>query len=95
MIEDAAPGAGAVSAAVLLSALPGRSSPASASPPATSGRSKNASNGWKPKVFFRVAAAFCFSLNARLMVASKSIRSSPLGCGAAPNGLALSDHLMM
>ena len=39
------------SAVVLLPALPARSSPASASPPAMSGRSKNTSSGWNPKVF--------------------------------------------
>jgi hypothetical protein len=69
---------------VLLPALPGRSNPASASPPATSGRSKKASKGWNPKVFFQVAAAFCFSLWAMLIVASKSIRSSVPGFAAAP-----------
>ena len=37
------------SAAVLDPALPLRSSPAKASPPAISGRSRNASNGWWPK----------------------------------------------
>jgi hypothetical protein len=47
--------------AVLLPALPARSRPASASPPATSGRSKKASSGWNPDVFFQVAAAFCSS----------------------------------
>jgi hypothetical protein len=47
------------SVAVLLPALPARSRPASASPPATSGRSKKASSG--PNVFFQVAAAFCSS----------------------------------
>ena len=34
------------SAAVFDPALPGRSNPANASPPAMSGRSKNANNGW-------------------------------------------------
>jgi hypothetical protein len=42
------------------------------------------SKGWKPNVFFHVAAAFCFSLNAMLIVASKSICSSVPGCGADP-----------
>ena len=48
------------SAAVLEPGVPGRSRPASASPPATSGRSRKASNGWNPNVFFQVAAAFSF-----------------------------------
>jgi hypothetical protein len=30
------------------------------SPSQTSGRSKNASNGWNPNVFFHVAAAYFF-----------------------------------
>jgi hypothetical protein len=37
----------------------------------------------KPNIF-QVAAAFSFSLNMRLIVASKSIRSSSTGSGAAP-----------
>ena len=72
------------SAAVLEPALPARSSPASASPPATSGRSRKHSNGWNPKVRFQVAAAFSFSLCARVMVASKSSRSSWARSGPAP-----------
>ena len=50
------------SAAVFDPAFPARSRPASASPPATSGRSRKHSNGWNPNVFFHVAAAFSFSL---------------------------------
>lgn len=44
------------SAAVLLPALSARSNPAIASPPALSGRSKNANNGWCRNDFFHVAA---------------------------------------
>jgi hypothetical protein len=72
------------SAAVLEPALPLRNSPANASPPATSGRSKKHSSGWNPKVFFQVAAAFSFSLCAIVMVASKSSRSSSVRSGPAP-----------
>ena len=72
------------SSAVLEPALPLRSSPASASPPATSGRSRKHSNGWNPKVFFQVAAAFSFSLCAIVMVASKSRHSSRSRSGPAP-----------
>jgi len=67
--------------------FPGHNSPASASPLATSGRSAKASNGWKPKVFFQVAAAFSFWPLAMVIVASKSIRSSQRGSGAAPAAL--------
>ena len=69
---------------MLLPALPGRSSPASASPPEASGRSRNASSGWKPNVFFHVFAAFSFSECAMLIVASKSTTSSPVRSGPAP-----------
>ena len=72
------------SAAVFDPALPARSSPASASPPATSGRSRNASNGWNPNVLFHVAAAFSFSLCATVIVASKSMHSSSDRSGPAP-----------
>lgn len=65
-------------------ALPGRSSPARASPPAISGRSRKASNGWNPNVRFHVAAAFSFSLCAMVIVASKSMHSSSLRSGPAP-----------
>ncbi len=47
------------SEAVLEPALPLRSSPARASPPAISGRSRYASSGWYPNVFFQVDAAPC------------------------------------
>jgi hypothetical protein len=38
---------------------------------------------WRTNVFFQVAAAFCFSLCAMLIVASKSTRSPAPGSGAA------------
>ena len=63
------------SMAVFEPAFPGLSSPANASPPATSGRSRKHSSGWNPKVRFQVAAAFSFSLCAIVMVASKSRHS--------------------
>jgi hypothetical protein len=65
-------------------ALPRRKIPASASPPATSGRSRQASNGWKPNVFFQVLAAFSFSLCAIVIVASISMTSPPRMSGPAP-----------
>ncbi|CNG96723.1 Uncharacterised protein [Mycobacterium tuberculosis] len=45
------------SAAVLDPARPLRNNPARASPPAISGRSKNASNGCRPNDFFQVGVA--------------------------------------
>jgi hypothetical protein len=49
-----------------------------------SGRSKNASSGWNPNVFFHVAAAFSFSECAIVIVASKSMASSAPRSGPAP-----------
>ena len=77
------------SAAVFEPALPLRSSPASASPPAMSGRSRKHSSGWNPNVFFQVAAAFSFSLCAMVIVASKSRHNSPSRSGPAPDAHAL------
>jgi hypothetical protein len=70
---------------VLLPALPGRSRPANASPPETSGRSRNANSGWKPNVRFHVFAAFSLSSEWEIVtVASKSICSNPARSGPAP-----------
>lgn len=65
-------------------ALPGRNKPASASPPAISGRSRKHNRGWNPNVRFHVAAAFSFSEWAIVIVASKSRRNSCSRSGPAP-----------
>lgn len=71
------------SAAVLLPALPGRSSPATSSPDPSQPWSTNATSGWCPKVFFQVLAACSFSECARSSTPSRSTITSPPAFGAA------------
>ena len=72
-----------VSAAVLLPAFPGRSSPATGSPDPPWPWSTNPISGWWPKVFFQVAAASCFSECASTSTPSRSTVTWPPASGAA------------
>ena len=58
------------SPAVLDPAFPGRSKIASGSPDPAGPWSAKLASGWKPQVFFHVAAAFSFSEHAVTIVAS-------------------------
>jgi hypothetical protein len=71
------------SAAVLLPALPGRSSAATGSPDPSGPWSTNATSGWCPKVRFHVAVASCLSECARTSTPSMSTITCLFASGAS------------